>query len=497
MRMRPVDAVLASLLLTTTAAFADPAAGTNLGEIERTLEEQERTIRALQERVEELEGTGAAQKAPLPPVSAPETPPEEPAGKGVLKKALESEEPLSPPEMAEAEIRAGRRDPVIYRGALNDRQVAAARAGDYTIDPDYRGFIPVPNTVALIKFNARPRVDFGGDTGEPGARYRFVPSQFPPSNQNGWRFAASANGSQLRTEVVAPSLPGNFRFFYQNDFFGSDDRPMRYRLQHLYGTYFGIVAGFTFGVFEDPDAWPDTIDYEGPNSVVFARRALGQYQRQLGDDWDLTLSIEDPDLFVDTTTDPGGGASQRSRAPDAGFAVRWTPGDLGHVRASAIFRSIGVDGDTFSNDDVFGWGINTSGSIHVLESTTAQWWFVYGEGIGGMGNDTSFLNSDAAYDLSGKLVPLEYWSTMVALTHHWTPRLRSTATHGYVRLDSTNAQPGTTYRSSHYASLNLVYQLFKRLSLGVEGLYGIKNTKGGQDNDVFRIQAGISLALFD
>jgi hypothetical protein len=373
------------------AEQADPG---EVGRIKRTLEEQEETIEELRRRVEELESEQETRS------DGPAAPAAGAASDERIREAVtSSEEPPSIAEEAEAEIRAGRRAPVIYRGALNDRQAAAARAGDYTLDPDYRGFIPVPNTVALIKFNARPRVDFIDDSGNPGTRFRFVPSKFPVSSQEGWRFGANGNGSQLRVEVVAPSMPGNFRFFYQNDFFGSNDDPMRYRLQHLYGDFFGVVAGFTFGVFEDPDAWPDTVDYEGPNSVIFARRALGQYQMQLGDELELTLSLEDPDLFVDTSADPG--ASDKSRAPDSGFALRWARSDVGHVRTSAIFRSISVDGDVFDDDDVFGWGVNTSGSLQVSSSDTVQFWFVYGEGIGGMGNDTSFLNSNAVFSSSG------------------------------------------------------------------------------------------------
>jgi len=68
------------------------------------------------------------------------------------------------------------------------------------------------------------------------------------------------------------------------------------------------------------------VDYEGPNSVVSGRRALVQYKREIFKGWELTLGIEDPDIYVDTTGDSG--ADQRSRAPDGGFAIPWIPGNL-------------------------------------------------------------------------------------------------------------------------------------------------------------------------
>jgi len=462
-----------------TLASAQPERAGEVDAIKRTLDEQEETIRELRGRVAELEGEAEPQPAA---VSAPG--PDEETG-----------EAPSPAEDAEEEIRKGRRSPVIYRRALNDRQAAAARAGDYTLDPDYRGFIPVPNTVVMVKLNLKPRVDFVGDTGDPGTDFRFVPAKFPASGSNGWRFSANANGSQIQVDVRAPSVEGSPRVFYQNDFFGSNDSNMNYRLQHLYGEAYGFLAGFTFGVFEDPDAWPNTVDYESVNSVIFARRAVGQYERIVADDLVMTLSLEDPDLQVDPTGDPD--VKERARAPDGGFALRWTPGDWGHMRASAIFRSIGADGGVVSDDDTFGWGVNTSGSLRLTSRDTFQYWFVYGEGVGGMGNDTSFVKSDAAFSAGGNLIALEYWSTMLAVTHDWTPRLSSTATHGFVNLENSSGQAGDAYHESHYASFNLVYQLFKRVRIGLEGLYGHKEVRDGRDNDIFRIQAGIALALFD
>jgi hypothetical protein len=452
-----------------------------------------RKVEALEKRVRELE----AERKPAE-VSPAAATPEAAQGDEPPSPVEEAEQqPPSPVEEAEQQIRRGVRAPVIYRRSMNDQQSAAARAGDYTLDPDYRGFIPVPNTAVMIKFNARPRVDLVGDSADPGTDFRFVPAKFPADENNGWRMSANANASQLIVDVRAPAVQGTPRFYYRNDFFGSNSSHMNYRLQHLYGEFFDVLAGFTFGVFEDPDAWPDTVDYEGTNSVIFARRAVAQYRTELFEGWELTLSLEDPDIYVDTTGDPNPNVNQRSRAPDGGFAVRWAREGVGHVRFASIFRSIGTDGGDFDNDDVFGWGVNTSGSLALPWQNTMQFWFVYGEGVGGMGNDTSFVNSDAAFNASGDLRALEYWSTMIALTHEWNPQWRSTATHGYVYLENTALQAGDTYHETHYASVNLMYQIFKRMRIGIEGLYGWKELNDGRTTDDFRVQLGLAWALFD
>jgi hypothetical protein len=483
-----VVALVAALLGTASSAPAQAASEAEIKELKRALEAQEQSIRDLKARINQLEGKPA-------PAAPAEAAPAAPA------PAVETGQAPAPAEEAEAEMRAayGRQSKVRYRSNIDDKQEAVARPLDFTLDPQYRGYVPVPFTVFMIKFNPRPRLDMMFDSDNSGDDFRFVPAMIPVEGQKahggGERFNANANGSQIRVDMRAPQLEGNFRLYYQNDFFGSDSANMRYRLQHLYGQYHGVVGGFTYGIFEDPDAWPDTVDYEGPNAVIFARRALLHYTLGITDEFFLTLGVEDPDAFIDVSGDAN--ASDRFRMPDTGFNVRWEPGKLGHVQFSSIFRTLGIDGDTVDNQDVFAWGLNLAGSINVTSNDMFQFYGVIGEGVGGMGNDTSFVNSDAAIENDGDLVALRYISGLLAFSHNWTPRWRSTATYGYANLENTGQQPADAYDFTHYASANLIYRIFRRLSVGGELLYGLRNVKSGDDGDVFRFQIGMVYSPFD
>lgn len=480
--------IAAAILLFAAGASAQQASQSEINELKRALEAQEQSIRDLKARINQLEGKPAAAE-PAPII--------EPAPPSVA----DTDQAPSPAEEVEAKIakKYGRLSPVTFRNTFDDKQEAAARPSDESFDTEYRGFIPIPNTVFFLKFNPKPRLDMTLDSDNAGSDFRFIPAKIPvegePQHGGGERFNVNGNGSQIRVDMRAPALQSNFRLYYQNDFFGSDSSNFQYRLQHFYGQAYGLVAGFTYGLFEDPDAWPDTVDYEGPNAVVFARRPLLHYKLSLAEAWILTLGLEDPDIFVDNTGAPDAG--RRTRAPDGGFNVRWEPGELGHMQFSTILRSIGISGPGVEDDDVFGWGINLAGSLNVTGSDTMQFWGVYGHGVGGMGNDTSFANSDAALDDDGDLVALEYVSGLLALTHRWTPRWRSTATYGYANLENTGMQADDAYDFTHYASANLVYQIFKRFSIGLEGLYGFKQVKNDDNGDVFRLQVGLLYAPFD
>ena len=391
----------------------------------------------------------------------------------------------------------GHASEVTQRSAINDQQEAAPRPNDLTLDPKYRGFVPIPNTDVLIKFNAKPRVDITDDPGNTGNPDRFVTAQIPVDGdffQNGGnQFNINARGSQLSIDVRAPGIDGSPRFYYQNDFFGSSGG-LDFRVRQLYGEIYNWVIGQTYSVFEDPDAWPDTVDYEGPNSAVFARRPLVRYQVPLNKNWELNFGVEQPGAEVDTSIDPN--AVNVDHAPDGGLNVRWENKDIGHVQFGAIFRDIGVRGPIVGSQSVFGWGLNLAGSFNLTPNDSVQAQVTYGEGIFRYFND-DFVNNDAAFDRNGELTAIPAFGGMIGFTHKWNEDFRSTASYGYVELDKEFSQGPHAYHMTHYASVNLVWQIRKRLSIGFEGLYGHKEEKSGADGDAFRMQVGIVYSLFD
>ncbi|HEX4201172.1 MAG TPA: DcaP family trimeric outer membrane transporter, partial [Chthoniobacterales bacterium] len=419
----------------------------------------------------------------------------------------------------------GHASEVTQRPALDNQQEAAPRPNDLTLDPKYRGFVPIPNTPILIKFNAKPRVDFTDDPQNTGNPDRFVTAQIPVEGDffkgGGNQFNVNAKGSQLSIDVRAPELPGSPRFYYQNDFFGSGGGELPFRVRQLWGQIYNLVLGQTFSVFEDPDAWPDTVDYEGPNSAVFARRPLVRYQLPLNKKWQLNFGLEKPGAEVDTSIDPD--ARNVNHAPDGGMNVRWEDSKIGHVQLGAILRDIGVKGPIVGNQSTFGWGVNLSSSLNVFEreapaeivalateknvvaglqrdvqtlSDSVQTQLTYGQGLFRYFND-DFFNNDAAFDKSGNLTAIPAFGAMIGYTHKWTDRFRSTASYGYVHLDNQYSQDPSAYHQTHYASMNLVWQATERLSIGFEGLYGHKEEKSGADGDAFRLQIGALYHIFD
>jgi hypothetical protein len=481
------------------SALVRPVSASELDELKAAMQQMQQQMQQMQEKIGQLEEENAQQKKQAKKQTATTTAPM-PAAEGTTNVSPAGNAPNTQtvtiaPTAVTIE---GRASEIRQRPAINNQQEAAPRPNDLTLDPKYRGFVPIPNTPVLIKFNAKPRLDFTDDPQNTGNEDRFVTAQIPvdgdPFKNGGNQFNINARGSQLSIDVRAPTIPGNPRFFYQNDFFGSSGGELPFRVRQLYGDFYNFVFGQTFSVFEDPDAWPDTVDYEGPNSAIFARRPLIRYQWPFTQNWQMNIGLEKPGAEVDTSIDSD--ARNVDHAPDGGFNLRWEKSDVGHVQFGAIFRDIGVKGPVVGDQSTFGWGLNLAGSFNIFDNDSLQAQVTYGEGLFRYFND-DFANNDAAFDQAGELKAIPAFGAMVGYTHKWTDTLRSTVSYGYVQLDNEFSQSGNAYHITHYGSVNAVWQMRPRLSIGFEALYGHKEEKSGAKGDAFRLQIGMVYSLFD
>src|SRR4030095_16653265 len=133
-------------------------------QLKALVEQMQKTIDAQNTRINELEKGRGAQPPPPPTVMPGVTAQTSPSIRTVEKVAAGED--------------VGHQSPVTYRGALDDKQEAASRPKDFTLDPKYQGFIPIPNTPVLIKFNAKPHLGMNSDNKNAGKQNRFVPAVF-------------------------------------------------------------------------------------------------------------------------------------------------------------------------------------------------------------------------------------------------------------------------------------------------------------------------------
>jgi hypothetical protein len=445
-------------------------------QLKATVESLQKTVQQLNDRLATLEKEKTTQ---------------------ATKSVTQAAQPPAVQASASAAIPEGNASPVTQRESLNDQQAGAPRLNDLTLDPKYNGFFAIPNTNVIMQLNAKPHFDMFRDNRNSGDDSRFVTATIPVEGSDayggGSRTNMNAKASNLSWDVRAPLVAGSPRFFVQADFFGSESPKLDVRWKQLYGQYYNFVAGQMITLFEDPDVWPDTVDYEGPNSMVFARLAAFHYLIKLSPEWNMTLGLERPDSQVANYY--GEGVKGLNRWSDGGFNVRWERAKVGHIQFAGMLRDIGVRSPTWGDKHAFGWGANLSWVFDVATRDSLQGQLTYGEGIGRYCND-AFSNMDAAFTDNGTLKPLPYFGGFFGYTHGWSEKWRSTISYGYVDLHNEPSMGIDAYHRTQYASLNTVYQFHKKMSFGWEALWGEKVQQNLAKGDVWRLQFGIVYKLF-
>ena len=74
-------------------------------------------------------------------------------------------------------------------------------------------------------------------------------------------------------------------------------------------------------------------------------------------------------------------------------------------------------------------------------------------------------------------------ATYFGYQHWWASKVRSNVVYGFVQVNNTAYEPGSTYHKSDYMAGNLIWNPFGSLNVGSEFLYGwVKNKDDSSQN---------------
>lgn len=316
---------------------------------------------------------------------------------------------------------------------------------------------------------------------------------------------------QSRFGVRATQPVGGRDLFVRFEFdlygVGGDAGQTTFRLRHAYGEWGPILAGQTNSLFMDGDTFPNTIDYWGPNGMVFLRNPQIRYTYKTGAN-QFAIAIEQPSNDIDPgnirllDSDIAGSLQGDEELPDLTAQWRYT-GDWGHVQAAGILRRVGFETAGTPNnepsDSKVGWGINLTSNIKVFEKDVIHLGAVYGEGIASYMNDggtdlapqadevvTPPVPGVPPFGLRGDVVPL--LGLMAYYDHYWNDQFSSSIGYSRVQVDNTNFQEPTAFKTAQYASVNLLYTPSDKILMGGEFLWGNREDKDGAEGEDYRVQ---------
>ena len=259
---------------------------------------------------------------------------------------------------------------------------------------------------------------------------------------------------------------------------GSDAGQTTIRLRHAYGELGCIGVGQYWSPFMDIDVFPNSVEYWGPNGMVFFRNIQFRYMPIKGDTR-LTFALERPGASAD-----GGVYSEilqeqniRSQFPLPDFSAEYRYGkEWGYVELAGILRYIKwvdqSDNEYDLSDEALGWGLNLSSNLKITKNDVLRLAFVYGEGIQNYMNDAPV--DIGIQDNSGdpekpiKGVPIPMMSAVAFLDHNWSEKFSTSVGYSFLDMDNTDLQNYDAFNRGQYALINLLYYPVANVMMGAE-----------------------------
>jgi len=499
MKQPGFSTLLAALAVVSTApsALGEDA---QIAELKAMVKAMQQTIAEQNDRIATLEKQQAStepkprqetprKSKPAPASSPPESTPSPPG------PTADPTVPPAPMESTSGTVQPVEASKVRDADAFADLQQAAPRADNAPLDPELKGFVKIPGTDTMFKIGGSARIDGITDFENNGNPNQFLPSSIPVPGQigsdGGGRSTMHGKGTRISLEFRRPvGAEDSLRIYNEYDFFDdSASSSMKFRVRHFYGQAWNFLIGQTYSAFMDVDAFPDVVDYQGPNGIINRRQPQIRYTHPVYDDFgslQLFASVEQPESQIDTGTvgfQPG--ASNLSKVPDGVLGARWE-GDAGHLQASSIFRELSYETANGPDDNVYGWGVSLSASLSIFDNDKLSAQVTYGEGIGRYVNDLSGQSLDAAMD-NGDFEAIPVFAAMLGYTHRWTDEWRSTISGGYVQTDAPDSLGPYAVDNTVYGSVNLMWHPTSSFRMGLEYLFGRKETLDDSSADANRL----------
>ena len=305
--------------------------------------------------------------------------------------------------------------------------------------------------------------------------------QFAPNGN----YFTGVRQSRFGVKSSTPTKYGELKTIFEFELFGTgaDAGQTTFRLRHAYGELGQFGAGQNWSTFVDPDVFPNTNEYWGPNGIAWYRNVQFRWMPIKGRN-SLTIAAERPGASADAGRVADRielqGVKPRFPLPDLTANVRFER-DWGHFQAAGVVRRISwVD----TNDDAFdlggsatGAGISLTSKLNAGSKNAIKLSFVYGKGIQNFMNDAPVdvgvertNSTDPRRPVRGVALPV--LGVMAYLDHTWNKRWASSIGYSMLNISNSDGQLPDAFRRGHYGSANLLFYPVDRVMIGTEVIWG-------------------------
>jgi hypothetical protein len=256
------------------------------------------------------------------------------------------------------------------------------------------------------------------------------------------------------------------------------------QMRHAYIQYRQWLIGQTWTNFMDAATLPETADFIGPtDGTVFVRQPMLRYT---AGNW--SFSAENPEMTVTPYTGGTRISTDDNNVPDFTAAYTWKFSS-GYLRAAALARQLRHEstGTGAINDTTQGGALSLAGKInfgpHDLRFSVTG-----GEGFGRYVGVN--FNNDAMLTANGELEAISGWAAFAAWRHVWTQQIRSTLMLSASEYDNDPALTGGAANKASWSwAFNTFYSPTAKLDVGMELRFAEREIESGAQGQMHRLQA--------
>lgn len=324
----------------------------------------------------------------------------------------------------------------------------------------------------------------------------FVPSSLSPAKPgNGGVTQFSWQTSSIYMNFVAmPGTENQLGLFFKGNFMGNNST---FGCFQFYAKYRGLTAGYTTSAFTDGAAEPMTIDFEGPNGYPFINLFTAYWQQNFTKNVSGAIGLDAPTGAL-TTSSSTEQVSQRIPAIPLFLQYAWNDGGS-HVRLSGLIRPLQYRNlEANENKCVTGAGIQISGMTGITGGLSANFNATYGKGIATYLQDDNGLGLDAvAVKTPGKIEGVKTFGFTGGLTYAFSSKVSTNLTYSHLlnKLPDEALVPEGQYRYGDYVAANIIWNINKFLSAGIEYDYGHRKDFNGTGLHANRVQCQFAVTL--
>jgi hypothetical protein len=290
--------------------------------------------------------------------------------------------------------------------------------------------------------------------------------------------------TRFGVKTSTPTPLGDLKTIFEFELFGTgvDAGQTTFRLRHAYGELGPFGAGQTWSPFMDIDVFPNSLEYWGPNGMVFFRNVQVRWMPIQGTS-NVVVALERPGGSAD-----GGVYADRIELQNIVSQFKW-PDLSGHARLARNWGYVQVAGilrkvawnDTNPalpnlSGSAIGWGLNLTSNIYFAKKDVGRFEFVYGKAIENYMNDAP-VDIGVATNFSNPAVPVKGVALPVLgvvsfLDHTWSERFSTSIGYSFLDISNSDAMTPASFHQGDYALVNLLFHPVKQVTVGGEFQFG-------------------------